>query len=60
MDSRQVKTDGWNRGNVYGSYVHGVFDDLSIARTLIEALLAKRVLRDLTVRRISTMGAFMR
>lgn len=41
-DSRQVKTDGWNRGNVYGSYVHGVFDDPGIARSLTEALLAKK------------------
>lgn len=41
-DSKQVKTDGWNRGNVYGSYVHGVFDDPGIARSLTEALLAKK------------------
>lgn len=40
--SKQVKTDGWNRGNVYGSYVHGVFDDPGIARCLTEALLAKK------------------
>ena len=41
-DSKQVKTDGWNRGNVYGSYVHGIFDDPGIARSLTEALLAKK------------------
>ena len=41
-DSKQVKTDGWNRGNVYGSYVHGIFDDSGIARSLTEALLAKK------------------
>lgn len=60
-DSRQVKTDGWNRGNVYGSYVHGVFDDPGIARSLTEALLAKKgFARTWTVRWISTMGRLRR
>lgn len=41
-DSKRVKTDGWNRGNVYGSYVHGIFDDPETARGLVRALLKRK------------------
>ena len=41
-DSKRVKADGWNRGNVYGSYVHGIFDDPEAARGLVQALLKRK------------------
>ena len=31
-----------NEGNVYGTYIHGVFDKEEIARTVVEALLAAK------------------
>lgn len=31
-----------NRGNVYGSYIHGIFDRDIIAKTIVEALLEKK------------------
>lgn len=34
--------DGWNRGNVYGSYVHGLFDSPGIAQAVIQALADKK------------------
>ena len=34
--------DGWNRGNIYGTYVHGIFDSPGIARTVAEALAAAK------------------
>ena len=34
--------DGWNRGNIYGTYVHGIFDSPQIARTVAEALAAAK------------------
>lgn len=40
-DSKRVKTDGWNRGNMYGAYVHGIFDGPGIAEAII-ACLAKQ------------------
>lgn len=39
---KQAKKDGWNRGNLYGSYVHGVFDEEGIAETMIQALAEKK------------------
>lgn len=41
-ESRLARTDGWNRGNIYGTYVHGVFDAPGIARTVAEALARKK------------------
>lgn len=32
------KTDGLCRGNVYGSYVHGIFDSEEVLKTIIKAL----------------------
>lgn len=37
--SKAVKNDGWNRGNVYGTYVHGIFDQPGVASGLVKALL---------------------
>lgn len=37
--SKAVKNDGWNRGNVYGTYVHGIFDQPGVATGLVKALL---------------------
>ncbi len=36
--SKLVKEDGWNRGNIYGSYLHGVFDAPDVAETLAASL----------------------
>lgn len=38
--SKKAKEDGLNRGNIYGTYVHGIFDGEGIAGRLVE-LLAK-------------------
>ena len=40
--SRKARMDGWNRGNIYGTYVHGIFDSPGIARTVAEALAAAK------------------
>lgn len=37
--SKAVKNDGWNRGNVYGTYVHGIFDQPGMAAGLVKALM---------------------
>lgn len=37
-----IKTDGTYNGNVYGSYVHGLFDDEGIASTIVNALAKKK------------------
>ena len=42
VESKRVKMDGWNRGNVYGSYVHGLFDSPGIAQAVIQALADKK------------------
>ncbi|MEG0662268.1 MAG: cobyric acid synthase CobQ, partial [Anaerovoracaceae bacterium] len=36
------KGDGISQGNVYGSYVHGIFDKEGVAGTIITALLEKK------------------
>ncbi|MDO5551433.1 MAG: cobyric acid synthase [Lachnospiraceae bacterium] len=36
--SKQMHQEGWSRGNVYGSYVHGVFDGEGIAELMVNAL----------------------
>ena len=38
----QAKADGTARGNVWGSYVHGIFDRAGSARALVDALLARK------------------
>lgn len=38
VQGKKRKGDGWNRGNIYGSYVHGVFDSPEIAQAVIQSL----------------------
>ena len=38
----QTKQDGAYKENVFGSYVHGIFDGAGIARTVIQALAEKK------------------
>lgn len=45
-DGKHPKEDGLNCGNVYGSYVHGIFDQEEVAKTLISALLREKGLND--------------
>lgn len=40
--TKQKKTDGAICGNVYGSYVHGIFDEGKIAKTLVGILAEKK------------------
>ncbi len=42
LSSRQARMDGWNRGNIYGTYVHGIFDSPGIAGAVAEALAAAK------------------
>lgn len=41
-DSHLTKMDGCQRGNVYGTYIHGFFDREGIAETVADALLKKK------------------
>lgn len=45
-DGKPSKADGLNSGNVYGSYVHGIFDCEAVAKTVISALLREKGLSD--------------
>lgn len=38
----EVKSDGLCSNNVYGTYVHGIFDDGQIAETIIKTLMEKK------------------
>lgn len=38
-DAAQTKQDGSNRGNVYGCYLHGIFDEPEVGKMLVSALL---------------------
>ena len=40
--SHLAKMDGCQRGNVYGTYIHGFFDKEGIAMTIVEALAKKK------------------
>ena len=40
--SGNVKEDGNNVGNVYGTYVHGIFDMSGVVNKIVEALLKKK------------------
>lgn len=37
-----VKADGVFRGNVYGCYIHGIFDETDVIRGVVEALLRQK------------------
>lgn len=39
---KRAREDGWNRGNVYGAYVHGIFDAPGVAEGLVRALAARK------------------
>lgn len=41
-----AKEDGMNCGNVYGSYVHGIFDEEQVAGAIISALLRQKGISD--------------
>lgn len=45
-DGAPSKADGLNSGNVYGSYVHGIFDREEVAKAIISALLRAKGLSD--------------
>ena len=45
-DGAPAKADGLNSGNVYGSYVHGIFDQEEVAKAIISALLRAKGLSD--------------
>lgn len=49
---KRARQDGWNRGNCYGSYVHGIFDAPNVAGKLVECLAAKK---GLTLEHVETM-----
>ena len=38
LDFGEVKLDGNQKGNVYGSYVHSIFDKEQVAEKIVEAL----------------------
>lgn len=40
--SKRAGAQGWNRGNIYGCYVHGIFDQPGIAQRLAEILAEKK------------------
>lgn len=44
-DSHRKKEDGGCLGQIYGTYVHGVFDGLKVADTLVTALLDHKGIR---------------
>lgn len=39
---KSVRQDGWSRGNVYGTYVHGIFDQEGIAEEIVNSLRRKK------------------
>lgn len=51
-DSKRVKTDGYSRGNVYGSYVHGIFDSEEAAGIVAAALMKRKGLTDMAAERL--------
>ena len=46
--SKAVHADGWSRGNIYGSYVHGIFDQEGIAGEIVNELRRKKGLPENT------------
>ncbi len=47
MVKEEYTTEGANQRNVYGSYVHGIFDREEVARTIIEAICKIKGIEDL-------------
>ena len=48
--SNEKKTDGVNVKNIYGSYVHGIFDSNNVVKTVISALMKKKGIDSSTVK----------
>ena len=44
-----IKEDGYYNNNVYGSYVHGIFDQGEVASTIVSALLCKKGIKGQSV-----------
>ena len=42
LGEKQFLAEGWNRGNVYGAYVHGIFDGPGIGEALAGVLAARK------------------
>ncbi len=42
LAGKQVKIDGYSRGNVYGAYVHGIFDADGTAPAIVKALASEK------------------
>ncbi len=42
LGEKRFLAEGWNRGNVYGAYVHGIFDEPGIGEALARALAARK------------------
>lgn len=40
--SGRTSMDGYSRGNVYGSYIHGIFDREGVAEEIAESLAKKK------------------
>lgn len=51
--SHLAKMDGCQKGNVYGTYIHGFFDKERIAETMVKALMRAKGLSDSLEDRIS-------
>lgn len=51
--NRGTKTDGASSGNVYGCYVHGVFDSEEVRGRLVKALLMEKGYEDTEVRTLN-------
>lgn len=41
-DSHLAKMDGCQRGNIYGTYIHGFFDEEGVAETIVKALMKRK------------------
>lgn len=48
--------DGLSCGNIYGSYVHGIFDEEQVAGTIVSALMRKKGLSDKEVGALDVMA----
>lgn len=47
------KTDGTKKGNIMGSYVHGIFDEEGVALTIVESLLHQKGLEISSLQKLS-------
>ena len=46
--------DGAQKDNIYGTYVHGIFDDNSVVNAIIQSLLKAKGINDTTIKTIDT------